>query len=83
MMFLIHTLQSIEREVRVDLRGRNIGVAQNGLNRAQVCAVLDHVCGTTMAQHVRTGIASHARRCRSNHLPDPLTSQFASSTSEE
>ena len=83
MMLLIYTLQSIERQVRVDLRGRNISVAKDGLYCAQVRAILDHVCGATVAQHVRTRIAPHSRGCSSNHLPDALTSQFASSTPKE
>ena len=60
MMFLIHTLQPIERQVRINLRGRNIGMPKDGLNCAQVCAVLDHVRGATVTQHVRTRFAPHS-----------------------
>src|SRR6478735_6810491 len=72
MMFLVHTLQSIQRQMRVYLGSRNIGVAQDDLHGAQIGAVFDHVRGTTMPQHVRAGIASGAHRGRANHLPDPL-----------
>jgi hypothetical protein len=61
MVLLVHALQPIESQVRVNLRSRNIGMAKDGLDRAQVRAILDHMRGATVAQHVRTGIASHAR----------------------
>lgn len=48
MMFLINALQPIECQVRIDLCCRNIGMAQDGLNRAQVRAIFDHVRGTTV-----------------------------------
>ena len=53
MMFLIDSSQSVERHVRIDLRGRNIGVAQDRLHRTQVRTVFHHVRGTGVAQHVR------------------------------
>src|ERR1700730_14602844 len=77
MMFLVNAFEPIEGEVRIDLRGRDIGMAQDGLNRAQVRAVLDHVSSAAMAQHVRTGMALHARRSGAHHLPDALTGQLS------
>src|SRR5678815_370026 len=77
MMFLVHTLQSIQRQMRVHLGSGNIGVAQDDLYGAQIGAIFDHVRGTTMPQHVRAGIASGAHRGRANHLPDPLSGQFS------
>ena len=72
MMLLVHPIQPIERQVRVNLRGRNIGVAEDGLHRAQVGAVLHHVGGATVAQHVRAGMTRRLRRRVVHHLPHPL-----------
>ncbi len=83
MMLLIHILQPIQRQVRVDLRGRNIGMAEDRLHRAQVGAVFHHVGGATVAQHVRTGIASRTRGSRANHLPDALAGQLPRASSQE
>src|SRR5689334_17263580 len=49
-------LQLLGSYVCIDLRCRDIGVPQNGLDGTQVGAIADHVCGATMAQAVR-------RRC--------------------
>jgi hypothetical protein len=57
-MFLIYALQPIKCDVRINLRRGNIGVPKNGLHSAQVGAVLDHVGGATVPQHVRTGMAA-------------------------
>ena len=59
MMFLIHGLQPVKRQMRVNLGSRNISVAKDGLHRAQVGAIFYHVSGATVAQHVRAGVASH------------------------
>ena len=50
MMLAMHGLQAAQRQVRVDLRGGNVGVAQHHLHAAQVGAVLHHVRGATVAQ---------------------------------
>ena len=71
MMFLIHTLQPVERNVRVNLRGRNVGVPENSLHGAQIRSVLDHVRGATVPQHVRAGVTPALRR-RFDHLPHSL-----------
>src|SRR5579872_162636 len=42
-VLLIHAFQSVERQVCVDLGGRNIRMTQDGLNRTQICAILHHV----------------------------------------
>ena len=48
MMLLIHGSQAVKRQVRVNLRGGNIGMAQDGLHSAKVCAVFHHVCSAGM-----------------------------------
>ena len=39
--------------MRVDLRCRNIGMAEQGLHHAEIGAILQEVAGKGMAQHVR------------------------------
>jgi hypothetical protein len=46
----MHSFEPSQRQVRVDLGGGNIGVAEQQLHRAQVRAVLHHVGGATVAQ---------------------------------
>ena len=48
MMLLIYRLEPVQRQVRVHLCGRDIRMAQDGLNRTQVSAIFDHVRGTTV-----------------------------------
>src|ERR1700758_2402762 len=77
MMFLIHTPQSIEGQMRVHLRRRNIRMAQNGLYGAQVSAIFYHVSGAGVPQHVRRGMPPGGHRSLSYHLPDALPGQLA------
>ena len=49
MVLLIHSLQAVQRQVCVDLSGRDIGVAEDGLHGAQVGSVFYHVRGAGMA----------------------------------
>ncbi len=58
MMFRIHTFQPVERYVRINLRRRNVGVAEDGLHGSQIGAILDHVGRAGVTQHVRAGVAS-------------------------
>src|SRR3546814_2869656 len=53
-MALLHQrLQTLAQHVGVDLRGRDVGVAQHLLQRAQVGAVVQQMAGEGVAQHVR------------------------------
>ena len=40
MVLLINVLQAIKRNVRVNLRSRNISVAQDGLDGSEICAIM-------------------------------------------
>src|ERR1700723_3249101 len=51
-MLLINRSQPVERQMRVDLSRRNNGMAQDGLHRTQIGAILHHVRGAGMPQHV-------------------------------
>ena len=53
MMRLHQLAQSLGQHVGVDLRRRDVGVAQKHLQTAQVGAVRQQMRGERMAQHVR------------------------------
>ena len=50
---VIHLGQVLKVEPCVDLRGRDVGVAQQLLHRTQVATALQQVAGERVAQHVR------------------------------
>jgi len=54
--------QRLEVEVGVDLRGRDAGVAEHFLHRAQVLRGLQQVAGERVAQHVRMHASARPRR---------------------
>ena len=51
-------LEPLLQHMRVDLRGRDVGVAKQRLHHAEVGAVLQEVAGERMAQHVRADLRS-------------------------
>jgi hypothetical protein len=55
MMQAMHGLQSAQRQVCVNLRGGDVGMAEQNLHAAQIRSVFHHVGGATMAQPVRAG----------------------------
>ena len=55
-MQTMHCFETAQREMRVDLRGGDVGVTQQSLHTAQVGAMFHHVRGAAMAQHVRAGM---------------------------
>jgi hypothetical protein len=57
----VQRLQALARDVRVDLRGGDVGVAEQQLHHAQVGAVVDEVRGERVAQRVRRDGARDAR----------------------
>ena len=50
---VVNLAQTLAQNVRVYLRGGNVGVAEHHLQAAQVGAALEQVRGETVAQHVR------------------------------
>jgi hypothetical protein len=52
--------QSIARHMGVDLRGADVGVAEQFLNHPQICAVFEQVRGKTVPKHVRGDVALDA-----------------------
>ena len=83
MMFCVHILQTIQSDMGVNLRGRNICVAENGLHGAQVGTVFYHVRSAAVAQHVWAGMASRARGSKSNNLPDALARKLLRTAGDE
>src|SRR5689334_22420876 len=83
MMLLIHALQPVYRNMGIDLCRRDIRMTQNCLHSAEVGAVFNHMRGTTVAQHMRAGIASRICGRSTDHLPDPLPAEFACTTSKK
>src|SRR5512146_96475 len=83
MMLLVDRLQAVEREVRIDLRRRNIGVSEDRLHGSQICPVLHHVRRRAVAQHVRRGVVPDWLRRAAHDLPDALASQSSSANVNE
>src|SRR5262249_35011409 len=57
---VIHRPETRLQNVRVDLRGRQIGVAEHHLDRAEIGASLEEVRRKRMSQHVRAQAARDA-----------------------
>ena len=55
----------------IDLSGRDVGVAKDGLHRPEISAVFNHVGSATVTQGVRAGMASGSRSSFHHH-PDTL-----------
>src|SRR5580700_7866669 len=63
MMLRVHAFQAVERNVGINLRRRNVGVAEDGLHGAQIGAVLYHMRCAGMPEHVGAGVASGREPC--------------------
>lgn len=53
MMFSMELFQPLARNVGIDLRGRNVGVAQQHLYDAQIGAMVEKMRSERVAQHMR------------------------------
>jgi hypothetical protein len=53
-VFLDHFAEAVGGDMRINLGGGDIGVAQHRLHAAQIGAVLDKVCRKSMPQNVGT-----------------------------
>src|SRR5687767_9547484 len=74
MVLGVRRLQALARDVGVDLRGGDIGVAEKELHHAQVGAVVDEVRGEGMAQHMRRKLLAGdgARAVAPDQVPERL-----------
>ena len=76
MIVAIYVLETIKRDVRINLGRRDIGMAKNCLDRPQVSAIFHHVGCTAMAKSMWAGMGD-ACGCGIYHLPSPLAAQAA------
>ena len=53
MCLLVRLLQSLDRDVRIDLRGGQACVTQQLLDRPEVCTALEQVSSSAVPQTVR------------------------------
>src|SRR2546423_14152333 len=60
MVLLVHPLQASARDVRVDLRRGDVGVAEHHLHGAQIGAMFEQMRGKRMPQHVRRDVRGDA-----------------------
>src|ERR1035437_959275 len=56
MRLLVGAPQPLDRDVCVDLRGGQAGVAEHLLNRPKICAAFEQMCGRAMPQTVRSHV---------------------------
>ena len=61
-MLLDQPSQPLLDDMGVDLRGRDVGVAEELLHRAQIGAVLQKMAGKGVAEHVRRDACGSIRR---------------------
>jgi len=82
MMLLINGPESIQRQVCIHLRGRNICVTEDRLHRTQVRSILHHVRGAGVPQHMRRRVAPGPGG-RTHHLPQALPGKLAPAASHK
>ena len=61
MVLLKDALQTIKRDMGINLSGGNIGVPQEALDGSQICTVFHHVSRAAVAEHVRAGMPAGLR----------------------
>ena len=61
---VINLGKTLEIEVGINLRGRDIGVPEQFLHRAQIAGRLQHMGGESVAQHVRMNVLAEAGLAR-------------------
>ena len=66
---VVHLRQMLEIQMRIDLRGGDVGVAEQFLHGAQVAGGFQHVAGEGMAQQVRMHVLGEAVRKREFSQP--------------
>ena len=69
--------------MRINLRGRNVGVAEDGLHGPEIGAIFHHVRCAGVPKHVRAGVASRNETGLRDQLPQALTGQATASGDQE
>ena len=74
MVLLVHGLQAPLIDMRVNLSGRNIGVAEQFLDHTQISPVREKVRGKRMPEQVRVDVRFDPCQFRTlpGNLPDSL-----------
>src|SRR5580658_3930498 len=83
MVLDVHTLQAVERYVGIDLRRRNVRVAEDGLHGAEIGSILDHVRCAGVTQHVRAGVTAGGETRVAYQPPDALPGQAPGSRAQK
>src|SRR5690242_8414169 len=79
MMFPVDSFEAAQSKVRIDLRGGDVRVAEEGLDGAEIGSAFDHVGGAAVAEHVRAGRLLTAF----DQMPDPGTAEGQPAGGEE
>ena len=68
----MHSFKPLLIDMRIDLRRRNVGVAEHLLNNPQIGAIPEKMCRETMAEKVRVNVLLKpgAPRVLLHDLPD-------------
>src|SRR3970040_893781 len=69
MMFLVEFFQAVPGDMRVDLRGGDIGMAEHHLNHPEIRAAFQQMTGKGVTQHMRRNRLSNA--CPLRITPEP------------
>src|SRR4051812_29262175 len=82
---VMHRLEPLLIDMRVDLRGGDIRMPEHLLDDAQVGAVAQQVRGKRMPQQVRVNVDAHARELRDffYNLPDAHRGESRAARGEE
>lgn len=78
-------VQALAADVRVDLGGRDVGMTEHGLHRAEVGAPFEEVRREAMAQFVRVDVLHDPRdgRVSLDVLPERLSGEWPTAHAEE
>ena len=84
-MLSVQLLQPLARDVRVDLRRRDVGVTEQELHHAQIGAVIDEMRGEGVAQHVRREALARngARAIAPDQVPERLPRHAGAARGDE
>ena len=80
---VVDRLQAVAGEVGVDLRGREVGVAEQLLHDPEVGAALEEVRGVRVTQHVRMQRPAVGERVRGDDTVRLAGRDRATATGEE
>ena len=81
----MNLFQAFPRHMRINLRGRNIGVPQQQLHHTQIRTVIDQVGGEGVSQRMRRDWFFHVRldRVALDHVPEHLPRHGAATLRDE